>query len=81
MVNATGHIDVVGHTMCTHYPEAPFAVVYQDLKEQRKWSLRSNGDFDVAEFAKIWGGGGHKKAAGFTLNAALDKNSNSWYIT
>jgi phosphoesterase RecJ-like protein len=28
-------------------------------------SLRSRFDFDVAEFAKLFGGGGHKKAAGF----------------
>ena len=30
-----------------------------------KWSLRSNGDFDVSEIAKHYGGGGHKNAAGF----------------
>ena len=27
-------------------------------------SLRSNGDFDVSEVARIFGGGGHRKAAG-----------------
>jgi hypothetical protein len=29
------------------------------------WSCRSRGDFDVAAFAKMYGGGGHAKAAGF----------------
>lgn len=30
-------------------------------------SLRSRGDFDVAEFAAIFGGGGHRAAAGHSL--------------
>ncbi len=30
-------------------------------------SLRSNGDYDVSELAKCFRGGGHKNAAGFTL--------------
>ena len=30
-------------------------------------SLRSRGDFDVAELAKRFGGGGHKNAAGFSM--------------
>lgn len=32
-----------------------------------KWSLRSNGDFDVSAIAKSMGGGGHKNAAGFEV--------------
>lgn len=38
--------------------------------EQGRWqySLRSRGDFDVSEIAKIWGGGGHKNAAGFSVS-------------
>lgn len=35
------------------------------------YSLRSRGDFDVSEIAKIYGGGGHKNAAGFTVDALL----------
>lgn len=31
-------------------------------------SLRSRGDFDVSELAKRFGGGGHKGAAGFTVD-------------
>jgi oligoribonuclease NrnB/cAMP/cGMP phosphodiesterase (DHH superfamily) len=31
------------------------------------YSLRSRGDFDVSEVAKHFGGGGHKNAAGFTV--------------
>lgn len=31
-------------------------------------SLRSNGDYDVSNIAKLFGGGGHKNAAGFKTN-------------
>lgn len=34
-----------------------------------KWSLRSSGEYDVAEIAAKFGGGGHKNAAGFVLKA------------
>lgn len=33
-------------------------------------SLRSNGDYDVSAIAKVFGGGGHKNAAGFTTDPA-----------
>ena len=35
---------------------------------------------DVAEFAKLHGGGGHKKAAGFTLNGTLEYTHNGYNI-
>jgi len=31
-------------------------------------SLRSNGDYDVSAIAKVFGGGGHKNAAGFEVD-------------
>jgi oligoribonuclease NrnB/cAMP/cGMP phosphodiesterase (DHH superfamily) len=45
----------------------PFAAGYQDKGEKRSWSLRSsrNGGEDVAKVAGLFGGGGHKNAAGF----------------
>ncbi|MEN8169079.1 MAG: phosphoesterase [Pseudomonadota bacterium] len=45
----------------------PFAAGYQDKGEKRSWSLRSsrNGGEDVAKVAALFGGGGHKNAAGF----------------
>jgi oligoribonuclease NrnB/cAMP/cGMP phosphodiesterase (DHH superfamily) len=39
-----------------------------------KFSLRSIGDFDVSIVAEKFGGGGHKNAAGFTLEATLVNN-------
>ncbi len=65
-VNASENISVLGHAMCEHYPESPFSISYCDRQDKRTWSVRSIGDFDVSEFAALWGGGGHKNAAGFT---------------
>lgn len=51
----------------------PFAVGWFQNKEGRfVYSLRSaEGGADVGEIAKAWGGGGHKHAAGFTLDRLL----------
>ncbi len=58
-VSDAGHIMSIGEA---------FAACYWDHPDGRSFSLRSaeNG-IDVAEVAKIYGGGGHKKAAGFTV--------------
>ena len=42
------------------------AFMYQNEDGSFKVSLRANGDFDVAELAMHFGGGGHVKAAGYT---------------
>ena len=46
------------------------------LKEQAtcvRGSLRAKDDTDVSRFAELWGGGGHKAAAGFTLHMPLEE--------
>lgn len=46
----------------------PFAACYYDTPQGRCFSLRSNdAGMDVSEIAKMYGGGGHRNAAGFTL--------------
>lgn len=50
-----------------------FAACYWDHPDGRSFSLRSRNDagqqgIDVAEVAKKYGGGGHKNAAGFTVD-------------
>jgi hypothetical protein len=47
---------------------APFSACYSDMARGRVFSLRSeeNGA-DVSQIAKIYGGGGHLHAAGFTM--------------
>lgn len=49
--------------------DAPFAAAYFDAKDGRKFSLRSRGEggLDVSAIAKLYGGGGHRNAAGFTM--------------
>lgn len=45
----------------------PFAIIWSYLGEGLfRYSLRNNGECDVAEVAKKYGGGGHPKSAGFT---------------
>ena len=62
----------VGHILATN--SGTFgATYYTTAKGDVKWSLRSNGDYDVSTIAKAYGGGGHKNAAGFTLG----QNDNS----
>lgn len=47
-----------------------------------KGSLRTtNPLIDVSEFAKLYGGGGHKKAAGFTINGTLTITDHEYSIT
>ena len=55
------------------------------LKEQAdgtvKGSLRTTrDDVDVAELAKLFGGGGHKKAAGFTVTGHLVEGPQGWRV-
>ena len=48
-----------------------FGLIYHFQGQRNRWecSLRSRGDFDVAGLAVRLGGGGHRNAAGFTLDA------------
>ena len=68
VVNATEFHSEIGHRLLGLYPDAPFAVVYRDIRPDfRSWSLRSReGGFDVSALAKRMGGGGHACAAGVT---------------
>lgn len=61
----------LAHRLLHEYPDAPFVGVYYDKTNgQRKWSLRSRGEFNVSALAKQFpGGGGHATAAGFTEKA------------
>jgi oligoribonuclease NrnB/cAMP/cGMP phosphodiesterase (DHH superfamily) len=46
----------------------PFAACYCDTGEGRVFQLRSaDGGMNVAEIAKLFGGGGHEHAAGFSV--------------
>lgn len=49
------------------------ALLKENSKDEIKVSLRSKYNLDVAEISESFGGGGHKKAAGFTLMTSLDE--------
>lgn len=54
-----------GHLMCRG---EKFAACYWDAPEGRKFSLRSDENgMNVAKIASMFGGGGHERAAGFTI--------------
>ncbi len=58
--------------------KGPFSLVWHFGKDKIYVSLRSKGNFDVSKVTQEFGGGGHKKAAGFVwpLNKKLP-----WQIT
>ncbi len=56
-------------------------LIYETLDDKIRGSLRTDrDDVDVSKFAKILGGGGHKKASGFSLSGNLKKIDNIWSI-
>lgn len=59
-----------------------FSLVIKENNENTlKISMRSNDDLiDLAKFAKIFNGGGHKKAAGFSIYGKLEKTDRGWRI-
>lgn len=64
--NCTHLISELGNEMAQGQP---FAALYFDTTDKRVFSLRSTDEgIDVAEIAKLYGGGGHRNAAGFTVN-------------
>ena len=50
--------------------------LYENEDKTFKGSLRVNGDYNVAEIAAEFGGGGHVKAAGFTIDGPIDTAMN-----
>lgn len=56
----------VGHVLATQ--SGTFGLLwFIDSDGRCRCSLRSNGDYDVSAIARVFGGGGHKNAAGFTV--------------
>jgi len=67
IVNASVFFSEVGEELCIRYPDEPFSAYYFDRADgKRQWGLRSRGGFDCSAVAKLYGGGGHPGAAGFT---------------
>lgn len=53
--------------------QCDFAIVwfYDHMRSEYKVSLRSANDCDVSKIAQTFGGGGHPRAAGFTLGPSI----------
>lgn len=58
----------LGHVLAK--ASGTFGVSYQFDGATARWlfSVRSTGDYDVGAIAQTYGGGGHKNAAGFSVN-------------
>ena len=57
------------------------ALLLREEEGNVKGSLRTNQEgIDVAAIAQNWGGGGHKKAAGFTVAGKIAPTENGWKI-
>jgi bifunctional oligoribonuclease and PAP phosphatase NrnA len=66
------------------YPEAKFAMFLRQDGRTIKGSLRTDPfkKTDVSEIARIFGGGGHKMAAGFSVAGKLVKDeTGKWRVT
>lgn len=64
-----------------HILKADVVLVLKETHDGKvKGSYRSATDVDVAELAKAHGGGGHKKAAGFTVAGAIGEHADGWKI-
>lgn len=64
-----------------HLLKADVVLVLKELPGGKvKGSYRSASDVDVAELAKAYGGGGHKKAAGFTVAGRIVEEEQGWGV-
>lgn len=61
---------IVSHLRMTKGVEVAI-FVYELGVQEYKVSMRSNGKVDVSIIAQYFGGGGHKKAAGLTMNGTV----------
>lgn len=58
-------LSIIGNTLCNRHPELDYMLLIDPL--EKKVGLRSVR-IDVSKVAESYGGGGHKYAAGFSLN-------------
>lgn len=68
VVNASVQASEIGNAICQRVPGAAFALIwnYDHASRVFRCSLRSDSDeVDVSALARVLGGGGHRRAAGF----------------
>ncbi len=75
-----GASDVSNYLKRVSGVDAVFAVKQMDDRKV-KISMRSlNDKINVAEFAQLFGGGGHKMAASFSINGVIKKKEDKFFI-
>lgn len=74
IANCTGHFASEVGNILAKQSSTFGATSYTDKDGNLRVSLRSIGDFDVSKLAKLYGGGGHKNAAGFVIPADASGN-------
>jgi len=63
------HASELGNRIAEANPDCIAAIWYFDESNKSyNYSLRSAGDIDCTKLAKVFGGGGHKNASGFSIN-------------
>jgi phosphoesterase RecJ-like protein len=63
-------------------PDSKAAILFcETLDKKIRASIRTESDrVDVSQLANIFGGGGHRKAAGFTVDGCLEVTDDGWKI-
>jgi len=63
-------------------PDSKAAILFYETPEKKiRASIRTEDDkVDVSRLAQIFGGGGHKKASGFTINGRFQIHGTDWEI-
>lgn len=67
-VNTPTHISEVGNELAKKSGTYGLVWYFDGSQQRAMCSLRSIGDYDVSAIAKVFGGGGHKNAAGFQID-------------
>jgi len=64
-------------------PESAIALLlYETENDKIRGSLRTESDkIDLSLLAKYLGGGGHKKAAGFTIDGKIENDGGKWQVS
>jgi phosphoesterase RecJ-like protein len=74
------HIEGVSNFL-NQFLNAKIIMVLRETPDGKvRGSLRSSDDIDVSQIAKLMGGGGHKKAAGFAVPGRIIEEAGTWRL-
>lgn len=74
------HVEGISNFL-NQFLDAKVVLVLKELPGNKvKGSLRTAEDIDVSALAKLLGGGGHKKAAGFTIPGRIIETEKGWRV-